>query len=132
MEHKKIKDYKFIKQLGFINKNKLSEHKKLVECYRKTDFHILMVKSEACGVVFAEANSFGIFNISHDVGGVSGMIKIILMANYLKNLYQLAKWATTLLIYLKVSKDIWKKKNNRTIIIKKIFLGMSINQRLIK
>ena len=54
------------------------------------------------------------------------------MANYLKNLFQLTKWAITLLIYLKVSKDIWKKENNRTIIIKKIFPGMSINQRLIK
>ena len=34
-----------------------------------------MTKSEACGVVFAEANSYGLYNITHDVGGVSGMIR---------------------------------------------------------
>ena len=34
-----------------------------------------MTKKEACGVVFAEANSCGIFNITNDVGGVRGMIK---------------------------------------------------------
>ena len=41
----------------------------------KSDFHILMTNQEACGVVFAEANSCGTFNITNDVGGVRGMIK---------------------------------------------------------
>ena len=34
-----------------------------------------MTKKEACGVVFAEANSFGLFNLTNKVGGVDGMIK---------------------------------------------------------
>ena len=136
----KIKDYKFVKQLGFINKNKLSEHKKLVECYKKTDFHILMVKSEACGVVFAEANSFGIYNISQDVGGVSGMIKnningklfkkfvsVSKVGNYIINLF---KSKQRYLEKRKQSYNYYKKNlswNVNKLKINKIILNLKLN-----
>ena len=66
---------KYINQIGFLNKNKKKENFRLTDILSKSDFHILMTKKEACGVVFAEANSCGIFNITNDVGGVKGMIK---------------------------------------------------------
>ena len=34
-----------------------------------------MTKSEAYGVVFAEASSHGVFNIAPDIGGIRGVIK---------------------------------------------------------
>ena len=66
---------KYISQIGFINKNIRKEHLKLINILSNSDFHILMTKKEACGVVFAEANSCGVFNITNDVGGVRGMIE---------------------------------------------------------
>ena len=71
----KIKFPKYINQMGFLNKNIKKDKLKIINTLSNSDFHILMTKKEACGVVFAEANSCGIFNITNDVGGVSGMIK---------------------------------------------------------
>jgi len=73
--NKNIKTPSFVNQVGFLNKNKRNDNLKMKKILSNTDFHILMTKKEACGVVFAEANSFGIFNITNDVGGVRGMIK---------------------------------------------------------
>ena len=70
---KKLPSY--IKQIGFLNKNLKEDHEKILKILSKSDFHILMTKQEACGVVFAEANSCGVFNLTNDVGGVRGMIK---------------------------------------------------------
>ena len=66
---------KFIKQIGFLNKNIPTDNQRIKNYFKNSDLHILMTKSEACGVVFAEANSYGLYNITHDVGGVSGMIR---------------------------------------------------------
>ena len=65
----------YVKQFGFLDKNNYVENLKIRRLLSSSDFHILMTKNEACGVVFAEANSFGLFNITNDVGGVRGMIK---------------------------------------------------------
>jgi glycosyltransferase involved in cell wall biosynthesis len=65
----------YVNQVGFLNKNLKSDIIKLKELLLESDLHILMTKKEACGVVFAEANSFGLFNITNNVGGVKGMIK---------------------------------------------------------
>ena len=65
----------YINQLGFLNKNIKKESLKIINTLFKSDFHILMTKKEACGVVFAEANSLGVYNITNNVGGVRGMIK---------------------------------------------------------
>ena len=73
--HNKKKFPKYINQVGFLDKNKKKEHSKIIKILSNADFHILMTKKEACGVVFAEANSCGIYNITNDVGGVRGMIK---------------------------------------------------------
>ena len=64
-----------VSQYGFLDKNKFNHIKKLIRLYNNSDFHILMTEKEACGVVFAEANMFGLYNITNNVGGVGGMIK---------------------------------------------------------
>ena len=72
--YKKInnKNVSFIK---FLNKHNPDEKRKLVNLLKKSHFHILMTKAEGYGVVFLEANSFGLYNIAYNVGGVSGAIK---------------------------------------------------------
>ncbi len=66
---------KYIIQHGFLDKNKKKDYLTLKKLFISSDIHILMTIKEAAGVVFAEANSFGLFNITNDVGGVRGMIK---------------------------------------------------------
>ena len=73
--NKKRKLPNYVNQLGFLNKNIKKDHKRIVNTLLKSDIHILMTKKEACGVVFAEANSLGLYNITNNVGGVKGMIK---------------------------------------------------------
>lgn len=65
----------YIKQIGFLNKNIKKDHAKLINIISNSDLHILMTNKEACGVVFAEVNSYGIFNITNKTGGVEGMIR---------------------------------------------------------
>ncbi len=66
---------KYIIQHGFLDKNIKKDYLTLKKLFISSDIHILMTIKEAAGVVFAEANSFGLFNITNDVGGVRGMIK---------------------------------------------------------
>ena len=73
--NKKRKLPEYIYQHGFLNKNIKKDHKRIVDILLKSDFHVLMTKKEACGVVFAEANSLGLYNITNNVGGVKGMVK---------------------------------------------------------
>lgn len=75
MEIIKKKFPKYIIQHGFLDKNKKKDYLTLKKLFISSDIHILMTIKEAAGVVFAEANSFGLFNITNDVGGVRGMIK---------------------------------------------------------
>lgn len=75
VQKEKKKYPKFVKQIGFLNKNSKEDYLKLKKLYLNSDLHILMTQKEACGVVYAEANSYGLFNITNDVGGVRGMIK---------------------------------------------------------
>ena len=74
-KNKNIKMPSFVNQVGFLNKNKKNDNLRIKKILFNSDFHILMTRKEACGVVFAEANSFGIFNSTNDVGGIRGMIK---------------------------------------------------------
>ncbi len=71
---KKKKFPNYIRQHGFLDKNKKKDYLILKKLFNNADIHILMTSKEAAGVVFAEANSFGLFNITNDVGGVRGMI----------------------------------------------------------
>lgn len=61
--------------IDFLNKNCIQDNKRLTKLFFNSHFHVLFTKAEGCGVVFAEASAFGLFSITHDLGGISGMIK---------------------------------------------------------
>tara|TARA_B100000427_G_C15514110_1_gene597480 strand:+ start:2367 stop:3539 length:1173 start_codon:yes stop_codon:yes gene_type:complete len=65
----------WIKVSNFLNKNNKNNHKLISKYLMNSDFHILMTKAEACGVVFAEASSHGLYSIAPKIGGIEGMIK---------------------------------------------------------
>ena len=72
---KKKKLPKWVQVFNFLDKNNKSSHKLISDILLKSDYHLLMTKSEAYGVVFAEASSHGVFNIAPDIGGIRGVIK---------------------------------------------------------
>jgi glycosyltransferase involved in cell wall biosynthesis len=61
--------------IDFLDKNKLTDKIKLFKLLKNCHFHILFSKSEAYGVVNAEASAFGLYTIAHEIGGISGAIK---------------------------------------------------------
>jgi glycosyltransferase involved in cell wall biosynthesis len=58
----------------FLDKNVPEDRRKLFELLYDSHFHVLFTKAEGCGIVFAEASAFGLYSITHNVGGVGGMI----------------------------------------------------------
>jgi glycosyltransferase involved in cell wall biosynthesis len=65
----------WVKNYSFLNKNIKINQKIISKILLKSDFHVLMTKSEAFGVAFAEASSHGVFNIAPNIGGIKGVIK---------------------------------------------------------
>ena len=61
--------------IDFLNKNCIQDNKRLTKLFFNSHFHVLFTKAEGCGVVFAEASAFGLFSITHDLGGIPEMIK---------------------------------------------------------
>ena len=63
---------KNIKLIKFLNKNKnINELNKILY---KSHFHVLFSKTEAFGVVNCEASAYGLYTITHDIGGIGGAI----------------------------------------------------------
>ncbi|MCE5214505.1 MAG: glycosyltransferase family 4 protein [Methanobacterium sp.] len=61
--------------IPFLDKNDLVQNQKLQELFLKNDFLLLPSRTEAYGVVFCEANAFGLPAITTDTGGISGVIE---------------------------------------------------------
>jgi glycosyltransferase involved in cell wall biosynthesis len=58
--------------LNFLDKNKdMEEFNKLLN---KMHFHVLFSKAEGFGVVNSEASAFGLYTVTHNIGGISGAI----------------------------------------------------------
>jgi glycosyltransferase involved in cell wall biosynthesis len=56
----------------FLDKNKdIEEFNKILF---NSHFHVLFSKSEAFGVVNCEASAYGLYTITHDIGGIEGAI----------------------------------------------------------
>lgn len=60
---------------GFLNKNNPEDWKKFKNLFLNAFFFVLPTQAEAYGLVFCEANSFGIPTIGSNIGGVSTIIK---------------------------------------------------------
>lgn len=70
-----IKLESYIINHGFLSKMKPDELNKLYTLYRKCHFLFVPSYAEAYGLVFCEANAFGVPSISHAVGGIQTIIK---------------------------------------------------------
>lgn len=65
----------FIKSLGFISKSTNEGQKRLNNLFEESHFLIVPSEAEAYGLVFCEANSFGVPAISRKLGGITSIIK---------------------------------------------------------
>ena len=64
----------FVKIHAFLNKNILSERKKLINFYKDSHYFILLSRAEAFGLVFNEAASLGLPSIATNIGGINSLI----------------------------------------------------------
>jgi glycosyltransferase involved in cell wall biosynthesis len=65
----------FVINHGFISKSTIEGTNKINELLEKCHFLLVPSIAEAYGLVFCEANAFGLPNISSNVGGISTIIK---------------------------------------------------------
>lgn len=74
---KKLNNLRFTDDIifiNFLNKNSIIDNRIFSKYFINSHFHILFTKAEGCGVVFAEASAFGVFSITHDLGGIPEMV----------------------------------------------------------
>lgn len=64
----------FVISTGFINKSTAEGMRRFVELFQAADFFILPTKAEAAGIVFSEANSFGVPSLTYATGGVQDYV----------------------------------------------------------
>jgi glycosyltransferase involved in cell wall biosynthesis len=64
-----------MKVIPFLDKNDSKQSKQLQELFLNSDFLILPSRTEAYGVVFCEANAYGLPSITTQTGGISGVIE---------------------------------------------------------
>jgi glycosyltransferase involved in cell wall biosynthesis len=65
----------FVEYLGFIDKNSPDGLRRLSDLYSEADFFILPTHAETAGIVFCEANSFGVPSVSYSTGGVEDYVR---------------------------------------------------------
>ena len=65
----------FVNNLGFISKSNPEGFKKIEKLLCESHFLILPSRAEAFGLVFCEANSFGVPSLASSVGGIPTIIK---------------------------------------------------------
>ena len=61
--------------IRFLDKNKVEDQKLLTNFFLRSHFNVLFSTAEASAVVYSEASAFGLFTITHDVGGGANIIK---------------------------------------------------------
>lgn len=65
----------FVVNHGFLDKNDDFQLKRLINLYKDAHFFVMPSKAECFGIVYSEANSFGVPVIGLKTGGVSTIIK---------------------------------------------------------
>jgi glycosyltransferase involved in cell wall biosynthesis len=64
----------FVDYRGFLRKSDPEQLLELCRVYRESHFLLLPTTAEAFGIVFSEAQAFGIPPVTHDVGGVGSAV----------------------------------------------------------
>ena len=65
---------KYVRAVGFLDKNDENQCKKLHEFYLTSDFYLQPSMQECQGIAYAEASAFGLPVFAVDTGGVSGIV----------------------------------------------------------
>ena len=65
----------FVRQEGFLSKKKTTEEAKLIALFKEAHFFILPSLAECYGLVYAEANAYGLPAIGTKTGGITTIIK---------------------------------------------------------
>ena len=60
---------------GYLSKSRLSEFQKLRSLYESASFFLLPTRSEAYGLVFAEASAYGLPSIARRTGGTEAVVE---------------------------------------------------------
>lgn len=68
-------DKEFVDIIGYLDKSKKSDYEKLENIFKEASFFLLPSRSEAQGISYTEACSWGLPVIASDTGGVSGIVK---------------------------------------------------------
>lgn len=66
---------KYIRNYGFLNKNKPHEYNQLIRLLHKVHCLLLPTKAECSAIAFAEASANGLPVFTHDTGGVANYIE---------------------------------------------------------
>jgi glycosyltransferase involved in cell wall biosynthesis len=66
---------RYLKLEGFLDKQTTSGHGRLAELYRSALFYFMPSRAEAYGIVYCEANAFGVPCLATDTGGVCSLIQ---------------------------------------------------------
>ncbi|MEK4012840.1 glycosyltransferase family 4 protein [Peribacillus sp. FSL M8-0224] len=66
---------KYTEVIGFLNKAIKEDQIIIDKMYKQSHFFLLPTKSEAYGIVFAEASSYGLPSITTNTGGVPSVVK---------------------------------------------------------
>lgn len=61
--------------IPYLNKNDPQQYAELEQLYMRSDVFLLPTRNEAYGIVFCEANAYGLPVITSDTGGVSEIVK---------------------------------------------------------
>jgi glycosyltransferase involved in cell wall biosynthesis len=67
--------HKRMKVIPYLDKNNLEQYRQLEQLYLKSDFLLLPTRNECFGLVFCEANAFGLPIITTHTGGVPEVVK---------------------------------------------------------
>jgi glycosyltransferase involved in cell wall biosynthesis len=60
--------------IDFLKKNSLKDQRVFNNLMYNSHFHILFSESEAFGIANVEASAYGLYNITHDTGGIEGAV----------------------------------------------------------
>jgi len=70
----KLKNKHFIKFIGYMDKNNSQDYQQYLNLYHKCNAFILPTRAECAGLVFSEANAFGMPIFSTDTGGIADYV----------------------------------------------------------